>query len=238
MSDPVISITDTETGGLDPTRNPLLSVATLLCDQKVDEVAHYYTTIRPPVGVLLEIPAPGSRFLGNYRAPIIGWYDVHARTTHETKPIGNIIAAAAAMVNGFIKPDADGSFENWDVHSTQQWMDESLDLLDADKELTTFLLRYFPAGNPVNIAYNVNFDVKFMQHHMPLAFAAMGPTWVCAMESTKKAVQARDPKAKSGWKLSDAAKLAGVVNPNAHEALGDVRTTRPVVQWLQANGFM
>lgn len=238
MTYPAIAITDTETGGLDETRTPLLSIATLVCDENVAEIANYYTKIRPPVGALLEIPKEGDRRPDNWSAGIVAWYDVYNRTVHETKPVGCIITAGAAIKNGFIQPDADGSFEGWDVASTQKWMDEGIDLLDADKELTTYLTQYFPSNTPANIAYNVDFDVKFIRTHMPLAFAAMGPTWLCAMKATQAAVKARDPKAKRGWKLEDAAKLAGVTNPNAHEALGDVRTTRPIVQWLQANGHM
>lgn len=240
MGDPTFTITDTETGGLDETRNPLLSIATLVCDEQLNELANYYTRIRPPRGTVLEVPAETreDRTMGNYRARIMWWYDLYNGTTFETKPPGPVISAGAAMVNGFIKPDANGSFEWWDLKSCEEWMTDSVALGDADRDLAIFLTSHFPQSKPVNIAYNVDFDVKFVREHAKLAFAAMGETWVCAMKATQKAVKTANPSARSGWKLSDAARMAGITNPSAHEALGDVRTTRPVVKWLQEGGFI
>ena len=52
-----IVVYDTETGGLDPVRNPLLSIGAVAMNRDGEQTERFYTLVRPPVDLLCEASA-------------------------------------------------------------------------------------------------------------------------------------------------------------------------------------
>lgn len=226
-----VVVLDTETGGLHPESNPLLSCSLLIVSPDLYEVDGVCSRFKPPIGTLLELVRPEDRYVGNKRGQRIAWVDVYTNQQYEpddpivhTRPL---ITAYAAEINGYTGQTA------WSWDAVQAWNQtgEQLEITDAHLAGT---VKQFYTNRPVAVAHNTDFDEKYVRQHLPRLYARLNPVWGC----TYRAFQAL--RLKMGMKnvagsctLASLSKTAGYEPDGRHEALEDARACLMGLRWLR-----
>jgi hypothetical protein len=234
------AIIDTETGGLQESVNPLLSVAIAAISDTFTEIDGFSLRCLPPAGTLLEVPTRDSMGLECKGKRIDHWVDVFTGARAHSAGAAPIISAYAAEVNGYIKLDEHGA---WDLAGVGAWHTTARPIENVEHTFRVWLRQMFgerlvPVGG-----YNCPFDRRYIAKYMPKLCADFYPTWFDVCDPCKKWVMDNVPgetpgkKPRKSWKLTDMCKHAGYEPKEAHEAYSDVKSTLVVLNWLRAQSI-
>lgn len=229
-----VVILDTETGGLSPARNPLLSVGLLFGEpHKVLDVCSIKIT--PPEDTWLEIPIPADQLKGKNSKVIEKWLNLTTGTSQnptETKP-DLLITAVAAEINGFV--GASETIPGWDLSKARTW--GQMSYKDAMVELRKQLEKWAPLE--ATVCHNATFDRGFVAAWMPELADILPKPWRCTQQTYKARFLGGQMK---GSSVGAICKVSGYTGDTGdlHSALGDVKATHHIWSWLleQNNGVI
>lgn len=233
-------IVDTETGGLDPRVNPLVSISLIVFQVDPSKILdNFHIKIMPPDGTLMQIPVDPTD--QSFNPKVAHLIDVNGQSykcdergnpEHPDLALRPIITCGAARVNGF----------TW-----QDWKDKSLPIAQADESFRSFLNNWFDHP-PIAYAHNADFDEKFVMYTFPHTHAAIARPWLCTMRLYQKYLKATQRKASA--KLAELAKVANAdpetpayltlrgngedIISKAHDAGADTKMCFAAIQWLAA----
>jgi hypothetical protein len=222
------SILDTETGGLNADRNPLLSIGMVYA---MDEGLGDQLSIRfkPPEDTWLELPIHADQLKGKNDKTIEFWLNL--TTGERQKPGGTkptkLITAVAAEVNGFV-----GSSETvpgWDMGPTILW---GTDTYITGAARIAEWIKVHPST--AVLCHNASFDNKFIMAWIPELMSVLPLEWACTQRVYKEAFLNGATK---GSSIGAICKVAGI-NPEGtlHTELGDCGATYQIWRWLRAQG--
>ena len=224
---PVI-ILDTETGGLNADRNPLLSIGLVhaMDDGLGDQLSIRF---KPPENTWLEVPIHADQLKGKHDKTIEYW--VNLTTGEQVKPVdekpARFITSIAAEVNGFVK--ASETIPGWDMTSAVNWGTD--DYASGVIRISDWTKMH--RANAV-LGHNVNFDSKFLMAWVPDLLPALPLEWACTQLVYKKAFLNGATK---GSSVGAICKVAGIVPKGIlHTELGDCGATFAIWRWLRAQG--
>lgn len=237
MSDPTagaVLALDTETGGLSPKVNPLLSIAVVAAGTDLLEMDHLSIKFHPPVGTVLELPIPEHRTPTIRGKKIMGYLDVFTGAAVADVTNRPIITAVAAEINGYM-PIKNGA---WDMQFPPEWHREAVDYDAGTALLFTFIQKWF-VNRPEVVAHNAKFDNPYTETYLPRFFSVLG-SWFCTCDTFREL----NNRTKSGHKanLDSLCKVAGyeqlaIDRASIHGALPDARGCLAGLRWLrQQNG--
>ena len=228
---PAFFICDTETGGLNPVVNPLLSVACIVSPATGEELDGFALLVRPPEGTLLEVPVPSDMWPSfRYKKREVAYYqDVHTQERFAACGDRPVITAIAAETNGYVGGEDTGA---WDLTAAARWNECGLSAGKVDEVLVRFLLQFFDS-KPIAVAHNAQFDYKFVSRYLPSLKQNLRDEWFCTYKALRSLRKKRGLNVGKGMCTLDAmCKYAGYTNPDAHEALADARACSQGLQWL------
>lgn len=221
---------DTETGGLNADRNPLLSVGLVHAtnDALGDSLSIRF---KPPEDTWLEVPTHADQLKGKNSKTIELWLNLSTGEQHlpqQEKP-SKFITAVAAEVNGFVK--ASETIPGWDMASIGGWGTD-------DYASGAVKLAEWAKAHPSNavLGHNVNFDHKFLSMWLPELLPVLPMEWACTQQVYKNAFLNGATK---GSSVGAICKVAGYEPPEGalHTELGDCTATFHIWRWLRAKGF-
>lgn len=220
-------VIDTETGGLDPQLNPILTTSFLVFQREPGKVLdNFHIKIMPPEYTLLEVAVDPN---DPSRNPAISHYTNAAGEVFKTKGGCPVITAGAAKVNGF----------TWEA-----WKGCAVPLTQVDASLKEYINTWFSTP-PVVYAHNSAFDDKFVHRYLPKTYSSMQTPWLCTMKLYQKYMKLRGEK--SSAKLAELAKrvnedssteMCGYLTKNgdliskAHDAGADTEMCYASLKWL------
>lgn len=226
-------IIDTETGGLSPERNPLLSIGLLLATprERIDSLS---IKCSPPANTWLEVPIPADQLKGKYSKTFSHWLNL---TTDEKiiplpeKP-PSFITAVAAEVNGFV-----GSSETvpgWDMSKTKTWGTHTYP--QAAEAIMSWVEKHRSVNPQAVICHNASFDHGFINGWLPEILLALPMTWACTQKAYKDKFLGGKTK---GSSLENICKIAGYApspEDTYHTDIGDCKATHFIWGWLKSQG--
>jgi len=224
-----VLVLDTETGGLNPHRNPLLSIGLLLAEgTKVIDLLSIKCL--PPKDTWLEVPIPEDQLKGKYSKKYDHWLNLttgDTTTPVEEKP-ASFITAVAAEVNGFV--GASETIAGWDMNAIHIWGGVSYE--EAVKQIMVWLEKHPPAEAVV--CHNSDFDKGFVRAWLPELMPALPLDWLCTQYLYKEKFLGGKIK---GSSLSAICKVAGydAKKEDFHTEIGDCKATHFIWNWLKAN---
>jgi len=227
-----VLILDTETGGFNPARNPLLSIGLL-----VGDLGKVHSTISvkfvPPEGTWLEVPIREDQLKGKYSKTIEFWLNLTTgehMPPQEEKPV-RFINAIAAEVNGFV--GASETVVGWDTTKIALWGQHTYET--GLLVLIEWLAKQ-PKLNAV-ICHNADFDLGFVEAWLPGLMKVVPPNWHCTQDAYKHKFLGGKTK---GSSLGAICKIAGFVPEEGHTyhtELGDCAATHFIWGWLRGQGI-
>lgn len=232
MTQPAFVVLDTETGGLDPRVNPLLSVAVLVAGGAPDyqHIDGFQVKVLPPENTWMEIPTPDTVGLHQPRKRLAGYRHAHSGASATELPAGALVLSAYAMEVNHYVGIVDGK---WDFSPMQQWMSEAFEVTKAEQNIRQYLAQVFQGKRPLAVAHNAQFDQRFINAHMPLLEQDLYPQWFCTLAASKEYWKKQGVKHSA--KLTEMAKVAGYdYSDKAHDAFEDVKATLKVLAFLKA----
>lgn len=224
-----IIILDTETGGFNADRNPLLSIGLV---HATDEVMGDQLSVRfkPPEDTWLEVPVHADQLKGKNEKKIDFWLNLTtgaAQKPQAEKP-AKFITAVAAEVNGFAK--ASETVPGWDMTTLGAWGTD--DYVSGAIRIADWV-RVHPAK--AVLGHNVTFDNKFLQAWVPELLPALPLEWACTQRVYKDAFLNGATK---GSSVGAICKVAGFEPEGVlHTELGDCGATFFIWKWLRSQGF-
>jgi len=223
-----IIILDTETGGLNPDRNPLLSIGLVhASDNGIGD--QLSLRFKPPEDTWLEVPVPGDQLKGKRDKTIDHWLNL---TTGAKQPVveekpSRLITAIAAEVNGFV--GASETTPGWDMSKITTWGGDAY--ATAAGRISDWL-RVHPAH--AVLGHNCTFDFKFVEIWLPELIRALPHEWACTQRVYKNAYLNGATK---GSSVGAICKVAGYEPTGVlHTELGDCVATYHIWKWLRAQG--
>lgn len=223
-----ILILDTETGGLNPDRNPLMSIGLVHATEAGigDQLSLRF---KPPEDTWLEVPIPADQLKGKKDKTIAYWLNLTTgaqQPVKEEKPT-RLITAIAAEVNGFV--GASETTPGWDMTRIPQWGGGAY--ATAVARISDWL-RVHQAGAVVG--HNCTFDFKFIDTWLPELLNALPNEWACTQRVYKAAYLNGATK---GSSVGAICKVAGYEPTGVlHTELGDCVATYHIWKWLRAQG--
>lgn len=239
---------DTETGGLDPRLNPLLSVSAVATTPDVEEIDGLSLKVLPPEGTLLEVPRAEHCWVPREELPkreLIGYVNVWTReaispSAVDRRTIPCLIESGAAEINGYVTKATSGSHP-WDLQSAWLWHSQSRYPADVDTTLVTLVRSCF-RSKPIPVAHNAPFDATFTCVWLRKFYDELGRMpdsslkcgWLCTMHYLGKYLDIMGMEKKKGArKLATLVKMAGAEHDAPHDALADARATLVGLRWLR-----
>jgi DNA polymerase III epsilon subunit-like protein len=219
-------ILDTETGGLNPYRNPLLSVG--LVSVRAGQIDKTLSVrFRAPENTWLEVPIAEDQLRGKMQKTISYWVNLDDGKTvpvSDNKPL-RLITAIAAEVNGFV-----GSSETspgWDLGAVGRWGGETY--ADGEALVARFLDEVKPEAV---VGHHCDFDHKFIRAWIPSIEEQLPCSWYCTQTVYMKHLS---NGVRKGSNLGALCKMAGYepVVDTLHTAVGDCIATYHVWKWLR-----
>lgn len=224
-----IIILDTETGGVNARRNPLLSIGLVhATEEKLGDAISI--RFKPPEDTWIEVPILADQVKGKYSKEIEFWLNLSTGETQkpgEEKP-AKLIAAVAAEVNGFVKMSE--TKPGWDMLSMGAWGTD-------DYATGAVKLAEWIKSHPSNatLGHNVNFDNMFIEAWLPELLPVLPLEWACTQQVYKKAYLNNATK---GSSVEAICKVAGYNPPEGalHTEIGDCNATFHIWKWLRSRG--
>jgi DNA polymerase III epsilon subunit-like protein len=222
-------ILDTETGGLNADRAPLLSIGLVhaMDDKLGDQLSIRFV---PPKDTWLEVPIHADQLKGKHDKTIECWLNL--TTGESVKPQAEkparFITAIAAEVNGFAK--ASETLPGWDMTTIGSWGTD-------DYESGIIRIADWAKMHQANavLGHNVTFDNKFLVAWVPDLLPALPLEWACTQLVYKKAFLNGATK---GSSVGAICKVAGIQPEGIlHTELGDCGATFEIWRWLRAKGY-
>jgi hypothetical protein len=236
MSKHTIAVLDTETGGLKPGYNPILSLGVIIAQSLNDEAAFAFAlNVLPPDNTWLKVPAREQMFAPDYERKCVMAYNVHTGEMTEDiasldrDPTNFIIESKAAEINAFV-----GTGPEYNFDYVRQWMYQALPAEEASSMVCKALAQVALGSSVTAIAHNARFDRAQVHSGFPQLFDALSPGWVCTQRwleayKTRKLGQKRH----KGWStLRALAEAAGATQTAPHEAQSDVWDCFRGCRWL------
>lgn len=228
-----VLVLDVETGGLNSTRNPLLSLG-VLCANEKESFGGREILFAPPENTWLEVPILSDQLKGQYHKNIDHWLNL--TTGEEQKPTeekpASFITAVAAEVNGFV-----GSSETapgWDMTKTKEWMEKGFGYASGAEALSVWLGNL--ACKPIcNICHNAEFDQSFVKDWLPELGGVLPSTWACTQLAYKNRFLGGKTKGSSLAAICKTAGYTADTNKEGfqyHRAIGDCEATLFIWRWL------
>jgi DNA polymerase III epsilon subunit-like protein len=220
-----VVVVDTETGGLDSSRNPLLSVGLLV--GKPDAIlAVHVVHCAPPKDTWLEVPVHSDQLRGKYGKTVEYWLNLSTGekiAPKDEKP-ACLITAVAAEINGFVK--ASDLTPGWDAADAAAWPGRPYQ--QAADDIAKFIAKHSPEAV---VCHNASFDKSFIDNWLPELSNLFPAEWACTQTVYKNRFLSGKTK---GSSLAALCKAAGYAQDpaQAHTARGDCLATYHAWKWL------
>jgi len=228
-----VIILDTETGGLNAERNPLLSVGLMIATSE-EILSTLSVKFTPPENTWLEVPIHADQLKGKYSKEIECWLNLTTgdmTKPREEKP-ARFISAVAAEVNGFV--GASDVIQGWDLQKTKLW--GQCTYAEGAAKIGDWIAATNLHDPGAVLAHNAQFDKDFMLAWLPEIVPILPETWVCTQKAFKDKFLGGKTKGSSLGAICKLANFSPTAEHSFHTELGDCAATHFIWGWMKGQG--